>query len=423
MKKILNLLAPLFIFAALVFAPKSMAASISDIDSNYWANNEIIEMVDEGVMNLDSDNKFNPEAPVERGAFSSMLIKVLNQSGLEVFIENPFPDVNSESKYYDDIMKSQQIGLVYGYPDGTFRPAKEIDRAEVTSVMSHITKDTIDDLSFLESFTDIDLIPDWAKASYAKTVKYGLFVNYPDKTKFEPDREITRAETAVLLSRLKKTLTSVKDEYVSEEQVLSTEHLSIHSKADSNVVTVTNLRKIIARGNILNVSFIEKYNSKGANTGDEIILTNEKDITTTEGTVVIPAGAKFHASVQEVVEPKIFNKQGAIKLNFTGVELPNGVVAQMDGTVFNKQEGYLKGNSAKKLTAYTIGGLAVGAGAGTAVGIPTDEEGLAYGIGLPVGGVGGYVIGLLTKGSPFKANKGHEVYVKLNQDLSIQDNL
>lgn len=425
MKKLLNLFASLFFLMAAVFAPGANAEGISDIPEGYWAQAEIYQMVNDGVMKLDGNGNFNPDSSVERAEFTSMLIKVLNQSNLDVYIENPFEDVDVKTDYYDDIMRSEQIGLVYGYPDGTFRPAKEINKAEVTSAVSHITKDTIYDLSILDEFVDTDKIPDWAKLAYAKTVKYNLFVNYPDRQKFEPDRDITKAETAVLLCKLKNAISNVKEEYKAEEveKTLSLEHLSIHSKAESNTVTITNMRKIISEGNILKVSFVERFKSKNANVGDSVVFTNAKDVVTDEGTLVIPAGAKFYATIEDLVQPKRMNKAGAVKFNFSKVELPNGVASDMNGTVYNKLDGYLKNSSGKKLAGYTLGGLVVGAGAGSAIGFPTDEVGTSYAIALPSGAALGFLTGLFTKGPSYRANAGDELYVKLNAPLSVDDNL
>lgn len=425
MKKIFKFLAPLVILMAMVFAPKANANEIADVSAEYWAAKEIYQMVNDGIMTLDENSNFNPMGSVERADFTSMLIKVLNQGNLDIYIENPFEDVTSETKNYEDIMRSEQIGLVYGYPDGTFKPTKDVNKAEVTSAVSHITKDTINDLSILDDFTDVDKIPDWAKMAYAKTVKYNLFVNYPDRAQFEPNRDITRAETAVLLAKLKNAISNVKEEYQAEEveKTLSVEHLSIHSKAQANTVTITNMRKIISEGNILKVSFVNKFKGKIANIGDKVVFTNDKDIITDEGTLLIPAGSKFYATIEDIVAPKRMNKAGAIKFNFNQLELSNGVITEMNGTVYNDFAGYLKDKSGKKLAAYTLGGLVVGTGVGSAIGFPTDEVGLSYAIGMPVGAVGGYVVGLLTKGVHFNADKGEELYVILNDALSVHDSL
>lgn len=425
MKRFLSLFMPLFLLMAIIFTPKASAESITDISADYWAANEIVEMVKDGVMTIDANGKFNPNGSVSRADFTSMLIKVLKQSDLEVYIENPFSDVNSQTKFYEDIMRSEQIGLVYGYPDGTFKPYKEINKAEVTSTMSHITKDTIYDLSILDGYVDVDKIPDWAKLAYAKTVKYNLFVNYPDRAAFEPDRDITRAETAVLLAKLKNAISNVKEEYKAEEPVektLALEHLSINSKAPSNTVTITNMKKVISEGNVLKLQFTDNFDGKKAHNGDTVIFTNKKDIVTDEGTLLIPAGSKFYASVQDIIDPKRMNKAGLIKFNFNRVEMPN-TTSSMNGYVFNDLDGYLKRSSKNKLIGYTLGGLAVGAGTATAIGVPTDEIGLSYGIGLPVGAVGGFALGLLTKGPQYKASHGDEVYVLLTEPLQIEDKL
>lgn len=425
MKKFFKLLAPLFILTAMFFAPKASAEGIADIGADYWAKNEIYQMVNEGIMKLDGNGNFNPEGSVERADFTSMLIKVLNQSNLDIYIENPFEDVTVKTNNYEDIMRSEQIGLVYGYPDGTFKPNNDVIKAEVTSAISHITKDTIYDLSILDEFTDTDKIPDWAKLAYAKTVKYNLFVNYPDRQKFEPNRDITRAETAVLLAKLKNAISNVKEDYQAKEveKTLSVEHLSIHSKADSNTVTITNMRKIISEGNILKVSFVERFKAKNANVGDEVVFTNEKDVVTDEGTLVIPAGTKFYASIEDLVQPKRMNKSGAVKFNFNKIETSNGVVENMNGTVYNKLDGYLKKSSGKKLAGYTLGGLVAGAGVGSAIGFPADEVGTSYAIALPSGAALGFLTGLFTKGPSYTASKGDELYIRLNESLSVQDAL
>ena len=425
MKKFMNLFLGAMLTLMMVIAPKAYADEISDVKADYWASPEITEMVKDGVMTLDAEGNFAPEASVKRADFTTMLVKVLGQGKLDVYIDNPFSDVNNETRYKDDIMRSEQIGLVYGYPDGTFKPEQDMIRAEVTSTMSHITKDAEYDMSVLNQFADADLIPDWAKPSYAKTVKYNLYVNHPEVNAFEPTRNITRAETAVLLAKLKKAISNVKEEYKADntEKTLSVEHLSINSKADSNIVTITNLRKIVAEGNILKVSFDETFKSKKAEIGDTVVFTNNKDIITDEGTLVAPKGSKFYATIENFVKPRKMNKAAAVKFNFNKLELPNGTTSDMDATVYNKLEGYLKDKSAGKLLGYTLGGAAVGTGVASGVGFPTDEVGTAYAIGIPVGTVGGFVCGLLTKGVNYKAHKGEEVYIKLNQPLSIQESL
>ena len=178
------------------------AANIADVSSSYWASKEINEVVDDNIMSLSGD-KFNPEGSVARVDFVQSLLKLLTNDNLDVKISNIFSDVKSGDAYYNDVLRSQQLGLVYGYPDGTFKPKRTMSRAETQSVISHITKDMDTDTSVLNRFSDADTIPAWAQKPYAKTLNYGIYVNYPKPNELRPNDVLSRAEAAVILSRLK----------------------------------------------------------------------------------------------------------------------------------------------------------------------------------------------------------------------------
>lgn len=421
--KILKSLFALFAFLGFFVSVPAFAADINDVSESYWANAEIAEMVSKDVMQLDESNNFNPENSVKRGDFVKMLVKVLGHDNLDVRVENPYTDINGDTENFSAIMKSEELGLVYGYPDKTFKPENKMIKAEVTSVMSHITKNIMTDEDVLADFSDVEEIPAWAKRAYEKAVRLGLYVNYPDGLKFEPKREITRAETAVLLAKLSKALNYVKEEYVSPEKTMGAEHLSIHKDAESNIVTITNTRKVISAGNILKAEFFEPYKSKVSNEGDDVILFIRNDVVTDEGTTVIPANAKLFAQVEDIIEPKWFNKNGEVKVKFTRLELPDGRTADLDGYVYNDRDGYLKENPWKKVGLYTLGGAVVGTGAGMGIGIPSDETGAGFAIGTPVGAGMGAITGLVTKGLTYSARAGETVYIKLLNDVSINEDL
>ena len=226
---------------------------IKDVTSGYWANTSIENVVSDSIMYTDGTGKFNPEAAITRAEFVTALLKVLNNDNCAVISNNKYSDISEEDPYYNDIMRSDSLGLVYGYPDGTFKPNKALLRSECVSVISHITKDTVSDLSILELFKDSYTIPAWSKDEYAKTLTYGIFVNHPDELMLEPNRNLTRAEAAVLLSKLKEKLGCVKPQYVGEpETILGTEHLNLVKDAPNNKVQITNLRKIVASDNDTN---------------------------------------------------------------------------------------------------------------------------------------------------------------------------
>lgn len=74
-----------------------------------------------------------------------------------------------------------------------------------------------------------------------------------------------------------------------------------------------------------------------------------------------------------------------------------------------------------KVALYTVGGAAIGTGAGVGFSfIPSpDKIGTGIAIGTPVGAGIGLVTGLVTPGLNYSAKKGEEIRVILLEDTSV----
>ncbi|MBR2525920.1 S-layer homology domain-containing protein [bacterium] len=399
--------------------------NLSDIDSNYWASKEINYVVENEIMRADKNGYFYPDNSVTRIEFVHSLLKVLSNDNLDVRIKNQFKDIKITDAYYSDVLRSQQLGLVYGYPDNTFKPNKILSRAEVTSIMSHITKDISTDLDILDKFSDYEDIPQWAKYVYAKAIKYGLYVNYPDETVLSPNYDLTRAEAAVLLYKLSKKLNLVKTQYKStpKEKVLRNEHLNVSDKAPCNGVTVTNLRKIILKNNVLQISFDERYWSKKSNAGDIVKFVFKDGVYTEESTLVIPQGSTLTAEVTHIQKPKWFNKNARVSMKFRQLTVPSGRTYTIDADPFTK-DGTLKEGpwmTFAKIMGWTFGLGAVGTGAGIGFAfIPAATViGRGIAIGTPIGCSVGLLTGFITPGLHYRTKKGENILIILNNDTSI----
>lgn len=396
-----------------------LAASIADVSQNYWASKEINIVVDNNIMTL-SGNRFNPEGNMTRVEFVNALLKVLSDENLNVTISNKFKDVQSSNPNYDNILRSQQLGLVYGYPDGTFKPNNSVLRSEAQSVISHITKDMDADTSVLNQFKDAAAIPAWAKKVYAKTINYGIYVNYPDSRELRPNDNLSRAEAAVLLARLKEKLDLVKQEYIGTTRI---EHLDVTRKAPNNEVAINNIQSTINQGNVLVVAFEDKFKSEEHKAGDIVTFVADKDICTEEGTLIIPAGTKFVAQINEIQPPKKFNKNARVYPQLTKIILPSGKELAFNAKPFSKDYSLKEGlwMTTGKLLLCTAAGAAVGTGAGVGFAfIPSPANiGTGVAIGTPVGAAVGLVTGLVTPGLEYHAKAGENIYVILLDDAVI----
>lgn len=120
-----------------------------------------------------------------------------------------FKDVVPTDWYAGYIAEAENRQYVRGYPDGTFRPHRELNRAEATAIVvralgmeAQAQKRAHDDVGFL----DQQEIPEWARGYVAvastEAPKSGgqLIIGYPGNT-FQPRNPIRRAEAAAMIER------------------------------------------------------------------------------------------------------------------------------------------------------------------------------------------------------------------------------
>ena len=427
-------LAALFLGLMLLLTSVSsaLAKDYTDIPDDYWAAEEIEDVVTKQIIPLYGDNTFRPLERVPRVDWTGWLLKALGLSNAPITAEPAYSDVTMATYGYSDIARSDQFGLIYGYTDGEFKPQRFITKCETASIMSHITKDTEVDASVVKQFADYEQIPGWGVLPFSKAIKYGLYVNYPLETELNPNRELNRAEAAVLLARLMKALGLVEDQYKAEEPaeepvaeepaeyVLSVEHLDDYGKAVVDRVSITNLRRIILAKNVFRVSFVEPFNSKKHQIGDVIPFYFKKDVVTKEGTLIIPANTKLYAKIEELRDKKWVNKNAEVYLHFTKMVFPNGNEYPFIARVLNNDEGVLRENFWLKPLEYTVAGAAIGGAAiGLPIGAANDRSGDGMAIGFPAGAGAGLIAGFLTPGVNFKAKANEDVLVELKVDCSL----
>ncbi len=427
-----NLAAIFLTFALLLTGISSaLAKDYSDIPDDYWAAEEIEDVVTKRIVPIYADRTYRPLEKVPRVEWTAMLLRALGLSQAPITSAPMYSDVTTATFGYENIARSDQFGLIYGYTDGEFKPQRFITKVETASIMSHITKDTNVDTSILNRFADSDEIPNWGRIPFAKAIKYGLYVNYPLENELNPNRDLNRAEAAVLLARLMRALDLVQDDKKAEaeetqvpekpkEYVLSVEHLDDYGRAVVDRVSITNLRRIILAKNVFRVSFLDSFNSTKHEIGDVIPFYFKKDVVTKEGTLLIPANTKLYATIEELRDKKWVNKNAEVYLHFTRMVFPNGHEYPFIARVLNNDEGVLTENKWLKPLEYTIAGAAIGGAAiGLPIGASNDRSGDGMAIGFPTGAGVGLLAGFLTPGVNFKARAGEDVLIELKVDCSL----
>lgn len=148
------------------------------------------------------NGNFEQNESITRAEVAAMLTRCLNNNG-ESFINNKtsdFKDVNNLSWYSKYINEAIKFGLFNGFEDGTFKPNKNITRAELSRVISNYLKLDISEAGVIKQhYPDVDL--HWARDDINALKRYGISIGYEDGT-FRPSEDISREETVKMINNM-----------------------------------------------------------------------------------------------------------------------------------------------------------------------------------------------------------------------------
>ena len=171
-----------------------------DVETDYWAYDDIIELYYSGIVNGDSPNTFLPENNITRAEFTK-LVSLLFEFEIDETAETNFVDVPAGEWYTPYIAAAFNEGIVTGYSETNFEPDKNVSRQEMCAIIGR----KLNILSDKETvFTDSDEIEDYAKPYVQSMTEEGFIKGYDDNT-FRPFENATRAESATVINRVKKS--------------------------------------------------------------------------------------------------------------------------------------------------------------------------------------------------------------------------
>ena len=177
--------------------PEQSTSSLSDING-HWAQTQIELLATSGVISGYPDGTFGPARNVTRAEFAKMIIAF---SGLSLEEGNDtFSDVDSTDWFLPYVLTAYNNGLVKGVSQTEFSPAGQITRQDVCVIICRYLDDRIPLSENLE-FSDASQVAPYAEQAIAALSDAGIITGYADAS-FRPQNPITRAEVAVMLSRV-----------------------------------------------------------------------------------------------------------------------------------------------------------------------------------------------------------------------------
>ena len=141
------------------------------------------------------DGSFQADKNMTRAEVAQMFYALLLDKN--VTITKTFSDVEDDAWYATAVNTMASLGMLGGYPDGTFRPDAPITRAEFSAIALAFAYDPA---SASCSYTDVSANA-WYYTYVAQATTYGWIDGYPDGS-FRPNNSITRAEVAVIVNNM-----------------------------------------------------------------------------------------------------------------------------------------------------------------------------------------------------------------------------
>ena len=141
------------------------------------------------------DGSFGPDRNMTRAEAAQMFYNLLKNQNVDA--EPTFDDVPEGAWYATAVNVMEELGIVNGVGDNKFEPNREITRAEFTTMAMRFAKVPSGGVNI---FTDV-APSDWFYSYVVNSIQYGWIEGYGDGT-FRPDRLITRAEVTTIVNRM-----------------------------------------------------------------------------------------------------------------------------------------------------------------------------------------------------------------------------
>lgn len=113
----------------------STKSGFRDVASGSWYNTYVATLNNAGVITDSSNGYFRPNEAITRAELAAMLAKFSETTGAA----NYFNDVSASYWAANAIAICAKLGWITGYPDGTFRPDKNVTRAELMAMINRAT--------------------------------------------------------------------------------------------------------------------------------------------------------------------------------------------------------------------------------------------------------------------------------------------
>lgn len=144
----------MLLYPVVAFAQSAAPTQFRDVAGDIYAK-EIEQATSQGIIAGFEDGTFRPQAALTREQLVSIVVNAMPKVPLANSYQgtnptlppipsqvttNPFPDVDRARWSAPKIQYLKSLGIIRGYPDGTFRPTQTVTRAELMVMLQAIDR-------------------------------------------------------------------------------------------------------------------------------------------------------------------------------------------------------------------------------------------------------------------------------------------
>lgn len=229
------------------------AFAVNDTE-NHWAKSFISDLNEKGIMNGYPDGSFRPDSTLNVDEFLSMVLKTLG-----------YETENSGGYWADAIIsKAEELEIIDMDDFESFsRPVTRAEMAMIIANALELNSNSVDKASVIQKIPDYYDILNYYKPSVVACYGNKLLTGYDDGS-FMANRASTRAEAAVIVTRMLKIKPLPGENNGSGMEVFSTYYVASNGN-DSNLGTIDSPFKSIekARDTIREIKNAGKFPEDG----------------------------------------------------------------------------------------------------------------------------------------------------------------
>jgi len=210
MKKFLTTISILFLLSSNLVA----FAAFSDVTSSHKNYDAILYLQENNIINGYSDGTFKPDNTVNRAEFLKIILEGSNIR-LNITENTPFSDVDNNAWYAPYLKKAYDEGWIDGYPDGTFKPAQEINKVEALKIVGEVQNWNLPETITNQPFDDV-----YKTTWYSAYVFYAKTNNFLEETGnlYNPADFMTRGGISEVIYRTIAEDKTAEDNENSQQQ-------------------------------------------------------------------------------------------------------------------------------------------------------------------------------------------------------------